>query len=45
MGGRIVAFTLADEIATLWLSTPFEGGRHERRVNQIHELEQHDYKT
>jgi ribose 5-phosphate isomerase B len=45
MGGRIVAFTLADEIATLWLATPFEGGRHQRRVNQIHELEQHDYKT
>ncbi len=45
MGGRIVAFTLADEIATLWLTTPFEGGRHQRRVNQIHELEQHDYKT
>jgi ribose 5-phosphate isomerase B len=45
MGGRIVAFTLADEIATLWLTTPFEGGRHQRRVAQIHELEQHDYKT
>ena len=45
MGGRIVAFTLADEIAALWLMTPFEGGRHQRRVNQIHELEQHDYKT
>ncbi|MGB2716908.1 MAG: ribose 5-phosphate isomerase B [Vicinamibacterales bacterium] len=45
MGGRIVAFTLADEIAALWLTTPFEGGRHQRRVNQIHELEQHDYKT
>jgi ribose 5-phosphate isomerase B len=45
MGGRIVAFTLADEIAELWLLTPFEGGRHQRRVNQIHELEQHDYKT
>lgn len=45
MGGRIVAFTLADEIAELWLMTPFEGGRHQRRVNQIHELEQHDYKT
>jgi ribose 5-phosphate isomerase B len=45
MGGRIVAFTLADEITTLWLTTAFEGGRHQRRVAQIHELEQHDYKT
>jgi ribose 5-phosphate isomerase B len=35
MGGRIVAFDLADLIATLWLETPFEGGRHQRRIDQI----------
>ena len=35
IGGRIVAFGLADEILTLWLSTPFDGGRHQRRVDQI----------
>ena len=35
MGGRIVAFGLADEILTLWLETPFEGGRHQRRLDQI----------
>ncbi|MDR1988718.1 MAG: ribose 5-phosphate isomerase B [Acidobacteriaceae bacterium] len=35
MGGRIVAFGLADEILHLWLSTPFEGGRHQRRIDQI----------
>lgn len=35
MGGRIVAFGLADEILTLWLNTPFEGGRHQRRLDQI----------
>jgi len=39
MGGRIVAFGLADEIVTLWLSTPFEGGRHKRRVDQISDIE------
>jgi ribose 5-phosphate isomerase B len=39
MGGRIVAFTMADEIAALWLTTGFEGGRHQRRVEQIHALE------
>ena len=39
MGGRIVAFGLADEIVTLWLSTDFEGGRHVRRVEQIAEIE------
>ena len=41
MGGRIVAFGLADEIVALWLGTPFEGGRHQRRVDQIREIEQH----
>jgi ribose 5-phosphate isomerase B len=39
MGGRIVAFGLADEIVALWLITPFEGGRHKRRVDQIAEIE------
>jgi ribose 5-phosphate isomerase B len=39
MGGRIVAFPLADEILSLWLSTPFDGGRHQRRIDQIAEAE------
>lgn len=39
IGGRIVAFGLADEILTLWLATPFAGGRHQRRVDQIAEAE------
>ena len=39
MGGRIVAFGLADEILGLWLSTAFEGGRHENRLRQIAEIE------
>lgn len=39
IGGRIVAFGLADEIVALWLGTPFEGGRHKRRVDQITDIE------
>jgi len=39
IGGRIVAAGLADEIIKLWLSTPFEGGRHQRRVDQISAIE------
>jgi ribose 5-phosphate isomerase B len=39
MGGRIVGFGLAEEIVALWLATAFEGGRHQRRVNQIMEIE------
>ncbi len=40
MGGRVVAFGLADEILTLWLDTPFEGGRHQRRIDQISAYEE-----
>ena len=39
MGGRIVAFGLADDILSLWLSTAYEGGRHQRRLDQIAEAE------
>ena len=39
VGGRIVADQLAKEIVTLWLATPFEGGRHERRLQQLAEIE------
>jgi ribose 5-phosphate isomerase B len=39
IGARVVAPGLADEIVTLWLNTVFEGGRHQRRVDQIAALE------
>jgi len=39
MGGRIVASGLAEEIVALWLATPFAGGRHQRRVDQITAIE------
>jgi|SRR5215217_3199389 len=39
MGGRIVAQTLAEEILAVWLDTPFAGGRHQRRIDQIAALE------
>jgi ribose 5-phosphate isomerase B len=39
MGGRIVAPHLAREIVRLWLATPFEGGRHMRRLEQVHQIE------
>ena len=41
MGGRIVAFGLADEIVSVWLETTFDGGRHQRRIDQIREAERH----
>jgi len=39
MGARIVGSGLADEIVSVWLSTEFEGGRHQRRIDQIAALE------
>ena len=39
MGGRIVAFGLANEILTVWLDTPYDGGRHQKRLDQIAEIE------
>lgn len=42
MGGRIVAPGLADEIVALWLATDFEGGRHQRRIDQVTLIESGD---
>ncbi|MEG0804057.1 MAG: ribose 5-phosphate isomerase B [Pygmaiobacter sp.] len=39
LGGRVVGAGLAIELVELFLSTPFEGGRHARRVAKIMELE------
>ncbi|MEA2502614.1 MAG: ribose 5-phosphate isomerase [Actinomycetota bacterium] len=42
MGGRIVAPELAYEILAVFLDTPFEGGRHVRRLHQISDIEQEE---
>lgn len=39
IGGRVVGTGLAEEIVTLFLKTAFEGGRHQRRIDQITEIE------
>lgn len=39
LGARIVAAPLAEEILALWLDTPFAGGRHQRRIDQIAAIE------
>jgi len=39
MGGRVIAAAYAKEIVTVWLATPFEGGRHVPRVEQIAAIE------
>jgi ribose 5-phosphate isomerase B len=39
MGARVIAFERAEHILRTFLTTPFDGGRHARRVAQIHEIE------
>ena len=38
MGGRVVGVGLAREIVQVWLNTPFEGGRHIKRIEKIPNL-------
>ena len=35
LGGRVVGETLALEIVTTWLKTPFDGGRHQSRIEMF----------
>jgi len=42
LGARVIAPDLAREIVKVWLATPFEGGRHERRVEQIAAIEREE---
>ena len=42
IGARIVGVGLAEEIVATFLATSFEGGRHQRRVDQITALEGFD---
>jgi ribose 5-phosphate isomerase B len=39
MGGRIIGPGVATEIVKIWLTTEFEGGRHENRVKKITDIE------
>jgi ribose 5-phosphate isomerase B len=35
LGARVVGAGVAEGIARMWLSTPFDGGRHKDRVSKI----------
>jgi ribose 5-phosphate isomerase B len=39
IGARVVGEGLADEIVKMWFETEFEGGRHQRRVEQLAAIE------
>ncbi|HEA84293.1 MAG TPA: RpiB/LacA/LacB family sugar-phosphate isomerase, partial [Thermodesulfobacterium geofontis] len=38
LGGRIIGEGIALEIVKTFFETPFEGGRHERRINLIEDI-------
>ncbi len=39
MGARTLGVEVAKEITAVWLDTPFEGGRHQTRIDMITALE------
>jgi ribose 5-phosphate isomerase B len=39
LGGRVIGKGLAREIVRTWLDTEFEGGRHQKRLDKIREIE------
>ncbi|MBI3732244.1 MAG: ribose 5-phosphate isomerase B [Chloroflexi bacterium] len=45
LGGQLIGSNLARQIVKTWLTTPFGGGRHARRVNKIGEVEQRFIKS
>ena len=38
LGQRLLPLATALELVRIWLDTPFEGGRHERRLRQLDEV-------
>ncbi|MEZ5333567.1 MAG: ribose 5-phosphate isomerase B [Thermoanaerobaculia bacterium] len=39
LGERLISLTAALEIVRIWLETPFEGGRHVRRIAKLDSIE------
>jgi len=40
LGGRVIGKDLAAEIVKVWLTTPFEGARHLKRLQKIKKIEE-----
>ena len=39
LGGKTLGIEVAKSIVSVWMETPFGGGRHQKRVDKIHEIE------
>jgi ribose 5-phosphate isomerase B len=40
LGGKVIGTEVAKSIVKVWLETPYAGGRHQKRVDKINEIEQ-----
>lgn len=45
LGGKVIGPALAVEMVKTWLTTPFEGGRHQRRVQKILDIEKRYHRS
>jgi ribose 5-phosphate isomerase B len=45
LGGRVVAAPIARDIVDTFLASSFEGGRHQRRIDLIAEIEHEELRT
>ena len=41
LGGGMIGPKMAERLVDVFLTTPFEGGRHQRRIDLIAQIEQH----
>ena len=39
LGARVIGIELAKSIVDAWLTAEFQGGRHQRRIDMIHDIE------
>ena len=40
LGARVISLEMAQQAVMLWLTTPFEHGRHERRIQELAKYEE-----
>jgi ribose 5-phosphate isomerase B len=44
LAGRLIGKDLAKEIVNVWLTTKYDGGRHQHRIDKIHAIELEQFK-
>jgi len=38
LGQRMISIETAVQIVDIWLTTPFDGGRHQRRIEKVEQI-------